>query len=72
MGDNNRNARGEKQTNTYERMMEINLAEMTFTEPESNKNDKDQLKFASVEHQDSALLKYFIKEKDSVFIRYGA
>ena len=52
--------------------MEINLAEMTFTEPESNKNDKDQLKFASVEHQDSALLKYFIKEKDSVFIRYGA
>ena len=48
--------------------MEIDLKDMKFSECESNKDQRDRLKFISVEHLNSSLLKYFIKEKDAIFI----
>ena len=72
MGDKqiNKFTKIDKQSNAYERTMDINLAEMQFVECDSNKDDKEKLKFLSVEHLDSAQLKYFIKEKDAIFIRH--
>ena len=48
--------------------MEVRLNEMEF---ESVKGEQHPLKFESVEHRESCQLKYFIKEKDVIFVRHG-
>ena len=51
--------------------MEIDLKAMEFRKPNNKDDPSQQFWFQSVEHLDSSQLKYFIKEKDVIFVRHG-